>query len=406
MELRRKRGVATFITWPFKDASGTMITGITGISPQYATWTDGTAPNTKFSTISGGVVEIGATGRYYSSLTATEMTNDYLYFYASPTSGTARPMDLLINCMPIATVTQVQNPVPLLWSSITDSSSVVSLSGTTVATISNPVPLLWSSITGGTTAQNLSATRIASVNSPVALLWSSITGAASTQTLSGTTVATVDGITSSVSPDWGRIVNPGTSVNLSLTKLASVSNPVPLLWSSITNPTATTPRVDLWAWNGVAPLSLASQRVQVDMGAVANDTSSSENLKNFFNTTGYLATYSAVGTVSHVADKTGYSLGVGGIAVTAFAAGAIDDAALAADAFVGLLDTGLASGSNVGTNSYRTVAQSLRMLRNKVTIATPSQLMTVTREDDSTTDWTATMATTTDTTHFSGVDPT
>lgn len=403
MELRRKRGVATFIVWPFKDASGTSITGITGISPQYATWTDGSAPNTKFSTISGGMVEIGSTGRYYSSLTATEMTNDYVYFYASPTSGTARPIDLLINCLPVASVTQVQNPVPLLWSSITNPESAVSLFGTSFASVSNPVPILWSSMTGTSAVVSLSQTSFASVSNPVPLLWSSMTGTTAAQNLSATRFASIN---SPVPLLWSSITGASASVSLFGTSFASVSNPVPVLWSSITNPTAATPRVDLWAWNGVAPLNLTNQRVAVDVGAVSNDTASADNLKNFFNTTGYAATYSSVGTISAVLDKTGYSVGVGGIAATSFAAGAVDDAALSADAFLGLLDTSLASGSNIGTNSYRTVVQSLRMLRNKVTIATPSQLMTVTRENDTTTDWTATMATTTDTTHFSGVDPT
>lgn len=213
MELRRQRGVATFVTFPFKDASGTMITGITGISPQYATWTDGTAPNTKFSTISGGVVEINASGRYYSSLTATEMANDYIYFYASPTSGSARPIDLLINCTAVASVT-------------------------VVASVSNPVPLLWSSITGTSASQVLSGTVIASVNYPVALNWASISGTNTGQTLSGTTFATVDGVTSSVSPDWGRLIRPTSTNNLTGTRVASVNNPVPLLWSSITSPGA------------------------------------------------------------------------------------------------------------------------------------------------------------------------
>ena len=423
MEVRRKRGVATYLVFPLVDAGGQEVTGLFA-TPKYATFTDGQAPNTKFSTLSNATIsEVSGTGWYYASLTATEMANDYIVLWASPTSGGGRPARFLVNCLPVASVTQVQNPVPLLWSSITDAGSTVSLSGTTIATISNPVPLNWGSITNITTAQNLSATRFASVNSPVALLWSSITGTSTTQTLSGTTIATTDGVTSSVSPDWGRVLNPGTSVNLSLTKIATVSNPVPLLWSSITDPST----AQTLSGTTIATADGVTSSVSPDWGRVLNPgtsvslsltriasvnnpvpllwssltgTSASQTLSN----TVFASLSSAVTVVTNN-DKTGYSLGAGGVTASSFAAGAIDDAALAADAFVGLNDTNIASGTDIGTNAYRTWGQVAAGIRNKTTISAAGAI-TVTKTDDSTTSWSGTVSTTSDTSHISGVDPT
>jgi hypothetical protein len=367
MEVRRKRGVATYLVFPIVDAGGQEATGLFA-TPKYATHTDGQAPNTKFSTLSNATIaEVSGTGWYYASLTATEMANDYIIFWASPTSGNGRPARLLVNCTPVASVTQVQNPVPLLWSSITDANTVVSLSGTTIATtdgVTSSVSPDWGRVLNQGTNVNLSLTKIATVSNPVPLLWSSITNASTAQTLAGTTVATTDGVTSSVSPDWGRVLNQGTSVSLSLTRIATVNNPVPLLWSSITG------------------------------------TSTAQT----FSGTAFASLSSAV-TVGANNDKTGYSLGVGGVTATSFAVGAIDDAALAADAFVGFNDTSIASGSDIGTNAYRTWGQVAAGIRNKTTISAAG-VITVTKTDDSATSWSGTVSTTSDTSHISGVDPT
>lgn len=101
-------------------------------------------------------------------------------------------------------------------------------------------------------------------------------------------------------------------------------------------------------------------------------------------------------------DKTGYSIGVGGIASTAFAAGAIDAAACAADFITAsefaasaaekiadaILNRNIAGGSNTG----RLVKEALYLLRNKAAIATGT--LTVYQTDDVTSQWTAAVATT------------
>ena len=252
MELRRRRGVATFVTFPLKDASGTMITGVTGISPQYATWTDDTAPNTKFSTISGGVVEIDASGRYYSSLTATEMANDYIYFYASPTSGSARPIDLLINCTAVASVTvvaSVSNPVPLLWSSITGTSASQVLSGTVIASVNYPVPLNWASISGMGAYATLTGTSIASVTNPVFPNWAQIANPTSVVSLTGTTVATashVDDLTSTTYPEPSAVPSATTTLKNKLNFLGilarnkvTISSVTQVVWDDAGTSTVT-----------------------------------------------------------------------------------------------------------------------------------------------------------------------
>src|SRR3990167_2944745 len=106
---------------------------------------------------------------------------------------------------------------------------------TNVGSVSYAVPLNWASISGAGALQNLSQTSVASINAPAPLLWSSITSPSATVILSGTTFATVDGVTSSVAPDWGRVQNPGTNVNLQLTKIATVGVAVPVNWGSLSN---------------------------------------------------------------------------------------------------------------------------------------------------------------------------
>jgi len=95
-------------------------------------------------------------------------------------------------------------------------------------------------------------------------------------------------------------------------------------------------------------------------------------------------------TVGTNDDKTGYAIGVGGIAATAFAASAIDAAALAQDAEREIadevLDRNIAGGGSGGT---RNVRNALRTLRNKVD--TSGGTLTVFEEDDATSAWTGTV---------------
>jgi hypothetical protein len=95
-------------------------------------------------------------------------------------------------------------------------------------------------------------------------------------------------------------------------------------------------------------------------------------------------------TVGTNDDKTGYAIGAGGIAATAFAAGAIDAAALAQDAEQEIadeiLDRDIAGG---GSGNTRNVRNALRGMRNKV--QTVAGALTVFEEDDATPAWTGTV---------------
>jgi len=88
-------------------------------------------------------------------------------------------------------------------------------------------------------------------------------------------------------------------------------------------------------------------------------------------------------------DKTGYSIGTGGIASTSFAAGAIDAAALATDAGQELADRFLLRSIASGSDAGRTVRDAFRAIRNRVDGSTGT--LTVYEEDDTTPAWTATL---------------
>lgn len=109
----------------------------------------------------------------------------------------------------------------------------------------------------------------------------------------------------------------------------------------------------------------------------------------------------AVGSVTGAVGSVtaGVTVASGGIGSGAHAAAELN---AIADA---LLDRNLATGTDSGTNStaVRTMRQALRWLRNKVSIAAGT--MTVTKEDDSTSSWTAAVTTTAGN-PISAVDPT
>ena len=236
MELRRRRGVQTVISYPVIDADGDYVTGLS-FSPQISTWTDVVFPSA-FLTVEPAA-ELGSSGWYLSTLSATQTSADYLAFIASPTTSGTKRQHLLINMTAVASVTNVGSvtyAVPLNWASISGTGTAQNFSQTQVASINAPVPILWSSITSPGTAVNFSLTQIASVNAPVALLWSSVTSPGATNAFTGTTVASVN---NPVGILWSSITSPGAAQNLTGTQVASVNNPVPTNWASISNPSAT-----------------------------------------------------------------------------------------------------------------------------------------------------------------------
>jgi hypothetical protein len=98
------------------------------------------------------------------------------------------------------------------------------------------------------------------------------------------------------------------------------------------------------------------------------------------------------------------SVGTGGITSGTFAANAIDAAAITAAAINkvadGILDRDMATGTDSGG---RTVRNAFRFLRNKHSVV--GTTLTVFKEDDLTTAWTATVTTDGSAVAITGVDP-
>lgn len=100
------------------------------------------------------------------------------------------------------------------------------------------------------------------------------------------------------------------------------------------------------------------------------------------------------GSVDSVTGAVGSVTGAVG-SVTALAANSVTASALATDAVSeiadGILDRNMATGTDSGSTTVRTMRQALRFLRNKWSIS--GGTLTVTKEDDSTSSWTAALGT-------------
>jgi hypothetical protein len=201
--------------------------------------------------------------------------------------------------------------------------------------------------------------------------------------------------------DWANVGSPTTTLDLSNTTIKTTqkvdvdtikTNPV-VNGGTITFPTTATlaSTTNITAGTIATVTNLTNAPTNGDLTAT---------MKTSVTTAATAATPTV--TAGTVSDKTGYAIGVGGIAATAFAAGAIDAAAIATDAIGAaelaqgaaqeiadeVLDRNLAGG---GSGNTRNIRNALRSLRNKVDIAAGTA--TVYQEDDSTSAWTATITT-------------
>ena len=108
-----------------------------------------------------------------------------------------------------------------------------------------------------------------------------------------------------------------------------------------------------------------------------------------------IGTAVAASAVASVTGSVG-SVAAGGITASSVATGAVDADALASDAVNeiadAVLDRNMATGTDSGSPTVRTVRQALRASRNRVAIAAGTA--TVYREDDTTASWTAAVTTT------------
>lgn len=144
--------------------------------------------------------------------------------------------------------------------------------------------------------------------------------------------------------------------------------------------------------NTIPTVTSVTNQVTANVTAISGDTTAADNAEAFFDGTGYAGTNNVIPTVTTTVnlttnnDKTGYSLAAGGAGSGSHAAAELNNIADA------ILDRNMATGTDSGSSTVRTPRQALRALRNKVSIAAGTA--TVTKEDDSTSSWTAAVTTT------------
>lgn len=128
----------------------------------------------------------------------------------------------------------------------------------------------------------------------------------------------------------------------------------------------------------------------VNIGASAVNTTSAQLGVNLVNISGAAVTSASAQIGANVV-----SIASGAVTSTAFTTDAIGSTQLAATAVVkisdGLLDRDMSVGADSGTTTVRTVRQALRFLRNKWSIAAGT--LTICKEDDTATSWTAAVTT-------------
>jgi hypothetical protein len=158
------------------------------------------------------------------------------------------------------------------------------------------------------------------------------------------------------------------------------------------------PKVDVSHLGGSA-IDQSGGLINANVKQISGDATAADNLEAASDGTGYNL---GGGSVVAASVTAGVTVANGGIASTSFAAGAIDAAAIAADAIGSselassaaneIADATLARNINGGSSTGRTVSEALAPLRNKTAIAAGT--LTVYDTDDSTSKWTATVATT------------
>lgn len=170
---------------------------------------------------------------------------------------------------------------------------------------------------------------------------------------------------------------------------------------------STTVRADLINIAGAA-VSTTTAQLGVNVVQISGDGPAADNLEAALDGTGGVTITAAVtgnitgnlsGSVGSVTGNVGgsvASVAAGGITASSIATGAIDADALATDAVNeiadGILDRNMATGTDSGSPTVRTVRQALRASRNRVAVAAGTA--TVYKEDDSTASWTAAVTTT------------
>jgi len=188
--------------------------------------------------------------------------------------------------------------------------------------------------------------------------------------------------------DWANVGSPTTVVGLTGTTIKTATD-------------VETDTQDIQTKIGTPAVSLAADLVVIDdfldteVAAILADTN---ELQTDWVNGGRLdllidaikaKTDSLTFTTANQVDATTVTISTGAVSAAALATDAVEEIA------DGILDRNMATGTDSGTTTIRTVRQALRVLRNKVTVVagTPTTA-TVYKENDVTQSWTAEVTTT------------
>jgi hypothetical protein len=159
--------------------------------------------------------------------------------------------------------------------------------------------------------------------------------------------------------------------------------------------------------SGVAVNSLAANSITAT--AIANDAITDAKVASDVTIASVTGAVGSVTAGVGLADGaiTAAKIATDAITAAKIASGAIDADSLATDATTKLADAFLnrdmATGTDSGSATVRTVRQALRFLRNKFSVT--GGTLTVTKEDDSTASWTAAVETTGGAAPVTSMDP-
>lgn len=197
--------------------------------------------------------------------------------------------------------------------------------------------------------------------------------------VSQTIITSASDVTGYAGIDWSKVNAPTTAVDLSGTNIKT--NQKVDVETIKTQTVTCAAGVTVLASVGTAATSTAQTG---DSYALANGANGFVAIKG--DTAAILDDTGTSGVVVAPASKTGYSLGAGGAGSGAIAAAELNNIADA------ILDRNMATGTDSGTTTIRTVRQALRVMRNKVSISAGTA--TIYKEDDATSSWTAAVTTT------------
>jgi hypothetical protein len=299
----------------------------------------------------------------------------------------------------------------ITWYSVVVSATVSSVSGKCVAKNFRVAPAESTAGVPKSDVQNISGS---AVSTSTAQLGVNIVQAAATAWNSGAigaaTLATDTITAAKIAADAITDVKVASDVTIASVTgaVGSVTGTVGSVTGSVGSVTgavgSVTGSVGSIATGGIAAASFAAGAINA--AAIAADAITDAKVASdvtIASVTGSVG--SVTGAVGSVTGAVG-SIATGGISTASFAAGAINAAAIAtgaidADALAtdagteiadAVLSRDIGSGTGAGTVNERTVRAALRFLRNKWTSS--GGTLTVRKEDDTTSAWTATVATT------------